>query len=432
MGPCCVYSRAKGLGPEGASGEKALACGAAVLTIALSGRGHRLIEGSAVNEPTTSPIAPLPSTAETGPHGDCGSSGQEANSGATLLPAIEMPALPGYEVKGVLGKGGMGVVYRARQVGLNRPCAVKMILSPEYAGIDELARFQGEAESLARLRHPHIVQVFEVGSYQGKPFFSLELCEGGTLSRSLSGTPLPDREAALLVQQLAGAMQTAHEARIVHRDLKPANVLFSLRAITSGAPREAAGGSRPPLSSFISKITDFGLAKKLDEGDKTVTGAILGTPSYMPPEQATGKAKRANEEADKATAAGKSMAEEARRALKAEEEARKKAELAKRAEARAKEKADEADQEREKKQQQLDRAEMLAYVGNITLAQAEWQYGEAGLAWKHLESCQWNLRGWEHDYLYTQLSRNDLGRHSRPVYLRGDQRRRQTYRQRQY
>src|SRR5262249_32964268 len=159
----------------------------------------------------------------------------------------------------------MGVVYHARQIELNRPCALKMILAGSHASGEELARFRREAEAIARLQHPHIVQVFEIGRHEGKPFFSLELCTGGSLDRKLSGTPLQPPAAADLVRKLAQAMQAAHEAQVVHRALKPANVLLA----ADGEP----------------KITDFGLAKKLDEAGKTQTGAVMGTPSYMAPEQ---------------------------------------------------------------------------------------------------------------------------------------------------
>ncbi len=179
------------------------------------------------------------------------------------------PLIPGYEVLGVLGQGGMGVVYQARQMGLNRVVALKMILHAEHAGDEERRRFRAEAESIARLQHPNIVQVFEVGEHSGLPFFSLELCAGGSLDQKLNGTPLPPKEAAALVETLARAMDAAHQKGVIHRDLKPANVLLA----ADGAP----------------KVTDFGLAKKLDEAGQTASGAVMGTPSYMAPEQAGGK-----------------------------------------------------------------------------------------------------------------------------------------------
>jgi hypothetical protein len=184
-------------------------------------------------------------------------------------PPEDDRAPPGYEVLAELGRGGMGVVYKARQVALNRVVALKMILSGAHAGADDLTRFRTEAEAIARLQHPGIVQVFEIGQHDGKPFFSLEFCPAGSLDRRLAGTPLEAREAARLVKTLAEAMQAAHRANVIHRDLKPANVLLS----ADGTP----------------KVTDFGLAKKLDEAGQTQTGAVMGTPSYMAPEQAEGK-----------------------------------------------------------------------------------------------------------------------------------------------
>jgi outer membrane protein assembly factor BamB len=201
--------------------------------------------------------------------------------GATLPPSASpaaaprgLPQVPGYEVLDRLGEGGMGVVYRARQAGLDREVALKMILAGSHAGEQDLERFLAEARAIARLRHPNIVQIHEVGEHEGKPYFSLEFCAGGSLDRKLAGTPLPPREAAVLVAVLARATQAAHYAGIVHRDLKPANVLLS-----------AACG----LADAVPKITDFGLAKQLDAADRTRTGAILGTPSYMAPEQAEGR-----------------------------------------------------------------------------------------------------------------------------------------------
>jgi WD40 repeat protein len=176
--------------------------------------------------------------------------------------------IPGYEVLGELGRGGMGVVYKARQIGLDRVVALKMILAGGHAGEEELRRFQTEAEAVARLNHPNIVAIHEVGRSQGKPFLSLEFCPGGSLDRRLNGTPQSPPEAARLVATLAQAMQAAHEQNVIHRDLKPANVLLT----ADGRP----------------KITDFGLAKKLDEVGRTASGAIMGTPSYMAPEQAGG------------------------------------------------------------------------------------------------------------------------------------------------
>jgi serine/threonine-protein kinase len=180
--------------------------------------------------------------------------------------ASSFPVLPGYEVLGVLGRGGMGVVYKARQTGLDRLVALKMIRDGALASAEERTRFHVEARAIARLQHPHVVQVFEVSEHQGQPYFSLELVPGGSLAERLRGTPQPPREAAALVETLAHAVQAAHQEGIIHRDLKPANVLLT----PDGAP----------------KVGDFGLAKKLGDSSWTETGAIMGTPSYMAPEQA--------------------------------------------------------------------------------------------------------------------------------------------------
>jgi serine/threonine-protein kinase len=196
------------------------------------------------------------------------------------------PSLPGYEIVGELGRGGMGVVYKARQIGLNRTVALKMILAGDHAGPEVRARFRAEAEAVARLQHPHIVQIHEVGEEAGRPFFSLEFVDGGSLADRLAGTPLPAAQAAQLAETLARAMHYAHQRGLVHRDLKPANVLLT----ADGTP----------------KVTDFGLAKCLGELQGagaappalTQTGAILGTPSYMAPEQAGGQSKGIGPAAD--------------------------------------------------------------------------------------------------------------------------------------
>src|SRR5207302_1260451 len=132
-----------------------------------------------------------------------------------------------------------------------------------------------------------IVQIYEVGERDGLPFLTLEFCEGGSLNEQLHGTPLPSTEAAALVEKLARAMHAAHERGIVHRDLKPANILLASGGCEP--PGCIPGGSHPPLAEFTPKITDFGLAKKQDEGGQTQTGAVMGTPSYMAPEQAAGR-----------------------------------------------------------------------------------------------------------------------------------------------
>jgi serine/threonine-protein kinase len=187
--------------------------------------------------------------------------------------------IPGYEVIGELGRGGMGVVYHARQIGLNRLVALKMILAGPHASSTVINRFIAEAQAVARFQHPNIVQVFEVGEHAGLPYFSLEYVDGGTLAKKVHKEPQPPRYAAAVVEQLARAMQYAHERGIVHRDLKPANILLA----ADGTP----------------KVTDFGLAKQL-EGDsgQTQSGQVLGTPSYMAPEQARGEVEHVGPLAD--------------------------------------------------------------------------------------------------------------------------------------
>jgi len=184
---------------------------------------------------------------------------------------LDLPEkVSGYVILGVLGRGGMGVVYKALQPGLNRLVALKMILAGEYAGRREVARFRSEAEAVAQLQHVNIVQIYEVGEDAGRPYFSLEYIDGVSLSKKVNGTPLPPRQAAELLMQLAHAVEYAHQKGIIHRDIKPANVLLT--------------------ADGIPKLTDFGLAKRVqDESGQTRTGTVLGTPSYMPPEQAEGR-----------------------------------------------------------------------------------------------------------------------------------------------
>ncbi len=199
---------------------------------------------------------------------------EEAAAAATAPPPT--PVIAGFEVLTVLGRGAMGVVYKARQLSLNRLVALKMILAGSHAGPQERARFLGEAEAVAALQHPNIIQVYAVGEYDGMPYFSMEVVEGGSLDRRAKETALAADEAASLVEKLARAMHYAHQRGVIHRDLKPANILLT----TEGEP----------------KITDFGLAKRLERdpnmteaGYVTQTGAAIGTPSYMAPEQAEGK-----------------------------------------------------------------------------------------------------------------------------------------------
>lgn len=188
-------------------------------------------------------------------------------------------SLANYDIEGELGRGGMGVVYRARDRRLGRLVALKVILSGGHSGSLERQRFQIEVETAARLQHPNIAQVYEVGEDNGQPFMAMEFCPGGTLEAQIRDRPQPPRDAAATVACLADALHYSHEAGIVHRDIKPANVLLS----AEGTP----------------KVVDFGLAKRLDGEDGfTKTGAIMGTLGYMAPEQAAGRTREATPATD--------------------------------------------------------------------------------------------------------------------------------------
>jgi len=205
-------------------------------------------------------------------------------SARTLPPAgpssaAATPTVPGYDLLATLGEGGMGVVWKARQVKLNRLVALKMVLGEQRAGSKDLIRFLAEAEAVAAVRHPHVVQVYDYGEANGRPFLAMEYLPGGSLSDRLERTSrLDPKAAAELVGTLAGAVQAAHDLRIVHRDLKPGNVLYDER----GQP----------------KVTDFGLAKRAGGGNLTATQAVMGTPAYMAPEQARGDTKFVGPQAD--------------------------------------------------------------------------------------------------------------------------------------
>lgn len=208
------------------------------------------------------------------------------------LSSSEGPRLAGlgenwgqYEILRELGRGGMGVVYLARQKSLNRLVALKVLLSASHASAEDLARFHREAESVAQFQHPNIVQIYEVGWHEGLPYCALEYVAGGSLDRFLAGKPQPPRDGARLVACLADAVHAAHRLGIIHRDLKPANVLLATPTGELPAPFEPEA-----LTRVIPKITDFGLAKRFDQtgSGATYSGEIVGTPSYMAPEQAAG------------------------------------------------------------------------------------------------------------------------------------------------
>jgi putative methionine-R-sulfoxide reductase with GAF domain len=224
-----------------------------------------------------------------------------ADSSPADGPAPALQEIPGYEILGELGRGGMGVVCKARQIALKRIVALKMISAGALADPDDVARFRTEAEVVARLQHPNIVQIYEVGEHQGRPYFSLEFVAGGSLAQKLHGRPLLPRQAAELIQTLARAIHYAHEQGIVHRDLKPANILLQgsgVRGQEPGKPVDGLSDSCLLTPDSCVKITDFGLAKLLGEGGQTRSGDILGTPSYMAPEQAGGKPQTVGPAAD--------------------------------------------------------------------------------------------------------------------------------------
>jgi serine/threonine-protein kinase len=193
-----------------------------------------------------------------------------SGSGSFGAASFELPARFGdYELQQELGRGGMGVVYKARQISLDRTVALKMILRGPMASADDLARFRAEAEAAAQLSHTAIVPVYEVGQHDGHSYFSMKCIEGQTLSQRLADGPLPPREAAGILAEVARAIEAAHQNGVLHRDIKPSNILID----ADGEPH----------------VTDFGLAKRVAADQSlTRTGAILGTPSYLAPEQAAG------------------------------------------------------------------------------------------------------------------------------------------------
>jgi WD40 repeat protein len=207
-----------------------------------------------------------------------------------------LPDVPGYDVLGVLGEGGMGVVYRARHHRLGRDVALKRL---HAAGATARERFQAEALAAALLQHPNIVAVYEVFDHQGDQYLALELVEGGSLER-LTGTPLPPRQAAALVEALARAVQHAHERGVVHRDLKPANILLAVGQDSNPVSPPTGLESCPTkLAAYTPKVADFGIARHLAAGPRqTQEGDVIGTPAYMAPEQACGRTAEAGPAAD--------------------------------------------------------------------------------------------------------------------------------------
>ncbi len=180
------------------------------------------------------------------------------------------PRIPGYEIKSVLGRGGMGIVYRAWQEGIGRDVALKMVLAGAHASQETLDRFQAEARAVGRFQHENIVRIFDIGTHDRLPYFSLEFVDGNTLSERIDGKPMDPIEAARIIEPLARALGFAHRKGVVHRDMKPGNVLLT--------------------QDCVPKVSDFGLAKQLEDGyEHSRTGDVVGTPSYMAPEQALGE-----------------------------------------------------------------------------------------------------------------------------------------------
>jgi serine/threonine protein kinase len=251
---------------------------------ALLGESVPSVSGAATATPAASESSTLPPVEMPGPAPVPPTQVREGRSTPMAAPgaASDAPVVPGYEVLGVLGEGGMGVVYQARQHGLDRLVALKTI-HRHYAADPQLrSRFGREAAAIARLQHPHVVQVYAWGEYDGTPYFALEFCAGGSLSTLVKGRPQPPGDAALLVEKLARAVQAAHDAGIVHRDLKPANVLLQ------------PAGDELALNTLwgIPKVADFGLCRGLEADlQRTAEGSVAGSPPYMAPEQAEGRTK---------------------------------------------------------------------------------------------------------------------------------------------
>ena len=249
--------------------------------------GIRQLYGTTILKSEADAFAPPPFTKLDTRSGDAAST--NLPDGARSRPARSSdesyPVVPGYELLGVVGHGGMGIVYHAVQSKLNRPVALKMILDGRRVTPNTRIRFLAEAEAVASINHPNVVKVFDFGENDGAPFMALEFCEGGSLTKRLRPDPLgpaatclPAVPAAALIGKIARGVAAAHAVGIVHRDLKPENILFDRH----GEP----------------KVADFGLAKKTDGSDLTRTHAILGTPAYMAPEQARGGAKFVGPSAD--------------------------------------------------------------------------------------------------------------------------------------
>jgi eukaryotic-like serine/threonine-protein kinase len=229
-------------------------------------------------EPGLSPTAPLPNLS---PPTVVEPGGRRAPPPEPHPPTPAPPSpslVPGYEVLSTLGRGAMGVVYRARQASLDRTVALKVLSAGTHAAEEERARFNSEALTVARLQHPNVIQVHDVGEHDGVPFLAVEYVDGGNLQQWLGGRPTTVEKAVRLMYAVARGVGAAHAKGIVHRDLKPANILLT----ADGTP----------------KVADFGLAKQYGAATYTATGALLGTPQYMSPEQAAGLTRRVGPASD--------------------------------------------------------------------------------------------------------------------------------------
>ncbi len=262
----------------------------------LSRDGITRVYDGAVPEPTAFHLDPVGSAVEIDP----------ARLRAPKQRVTVLPVVPGFEILGELGRGGMGIVYKARQTSLNRVVALKMILAGAHASDVDRERFRKEASAVAALQHPGIVQIYEIGEHAGQPYLALEYVEGGSLAQKLAAQNdlMPARDCARLVEHLARSMHHAHALGVVHRDLKPANVLLGgagERTAESATPSGSSPKSGIKTSDATPKVTDFGLAKRLDEtlgSGATKTGAVMGTPSYIAPEQASGRTSKITPLAD--------------------------------------------------------------------------------------------------------------------------------------
>ena len=189
-----------------------------------------------------------------------------------------VPVIPGYANLKLIGRGAVGAVYRATQVKLNRVVAIKVLLGQAFASPEDESRFRAEALTVAQIQHPNVIQIFDIGDDADAPFLAVEYLEGGTLETRMTGTPMPIGDVLRMVYQIARGVGAAHAKGVIHRDLKPANILLTAEGIP--------------------KVADFGLAKQLGAESQTMTGAVLGTPAYMAPEQAAGQLRQLSPRTD--------------------------------------------------------------------------------------------------------------------------------------